>query len=56
VNRGGKGGMWAIAASMVGGSGYEVVMVLDCPACLRQARRIISYFLLDEYKLCLHLL
>jgi hypothetical protein len=27
-NRGGTGGMWATAASMVGGSGYQVVMVL----------------------------
>jgi hypothetical protein len=28
-NRGGKGGTWATMASIVGGSGYQAVMVLD---------------------------
>jgi hypothetical protein len=51
-NRGGKGGMWATAASMTaasmsGGSGYQVVMVLDRPAigtCLMTGNK--DYFLL----------
>jgi hypothetical protein len=44
-----EGGTWATAVSMVGGSGYQIVMVLDRPAvgtCLRRAKRINSYFLL----------
>jgi hypothetical protein len=58
-NRVGKGGSWAAATSMVGGSEYQVVMVLDRPTvdtCLRRVRRIISYFLLVEYMPLLHLL
>jgi hypothetical protein len=54
-----EGGTWATAASMVDGSGYQIVMVLDCPVvgtCPRQARRISSYFLLLEYRPLLHLL
>jgi hypothetical protein len=65
-NRGGKGGSWAIAASMVDGSEYQIVIVLDqrgrigdrptIATCLRQARRINYYFLLAEYRPLLHLL
>jgi hypothetical protein len=46
-NRGGKGGMWATAASMLGCSGYQVVMVLDRPTigtCLTTGNK--DYFLL----------
>jgi hypothetical protein len=46
-NRGGKGGMWATAASMLGGSGYQVVMVLHRPTigtCLTTGNK--DYFLL----------
>jgi hypothetical protein len=54
-----EGGTWVTAASMVDGSGYQIVMVLDCLAvgtCLLRARRINSYFLLVEYKPLFHLL
>jgi hypothetical protein len=58
-NRGGKGGSWAAAASMVGGSKYQVDMVLDRPVigmCLRRAIMINSYFLLAEYRPLIYVL
>jgi hypothetical protein len=44
VNKGEKGGLCA-TASMMGGSKYQVVIILDCLAvgtCLRRVRRITS--------------
>jgi hypothetical protein len=39
-NKGGKGRtVMAQAAAMKGGSEYQVVMVVDRPACLRRAKR-----------------
>jgi hypothetical protein len=53
------GGSSVLAMWMVGGSGYQIVIVLHRPVvgtCLRWVRRIMSYFLVAEYKLCLHVL
>jgi hypothetical protein len=50
-NRGGKGGSWATAASMVGGSKYQVVvLVLDHPAVAGKK----DHFLILAYPITTH--